>query len=156
MEGSAMREVTRRRVLVGGVALGGLSVGGLSLGACGGAPPPNGERGGQEQGPRTPAPGQGGQGIVDSVDHIPVGGGRVYDTRQVVVTQPAAGNFQCFRAVCTHRGCLVSTVANGTIDCPCHGSKFAITDGSVRQGPATKPLEPRTITVDTGQIRLLD
>jgi Rieske Fe-S protein len=150
-----MKQVTRRRVLVGG-ALGGLSLTGLSLGACGGAPPPNGDRGGYEQGPRTPAPGQGGQGILDSVDHVPVGGGRVYDTRQVVVTQPIAGDFRCFRAVCTHQNCLVNRVENGTIDCPCHGSKFAITDGSVRRGPATKPLEPKTITVDTGQIRLLD
>jgi Rieske Fe-S protein len=146
-----MRHVTRRGVLVGGTALGG-----LSLGACGGAPPPNGDRGGSEQGPRTPAPGQGGQGILDAVDHVPVGGGRVYDTHQVVVTQPTAGDFRCFRAVCTHAGCLVNSVQNGTINCPCHGSRFAITDGSVRRGPATKPLEPRTITVDTGQIRLLD
>jgi Rieske Fe-S protein len=151
-----MRHVTRRGVLVGGTALGGLSLGGLSLGACGGAPPPNGDRGGSEQGPRTPAPGQGGQGILDAVDHVPVGGGRVYDTHQVVVTQPTAGDFRCFRAVCTHAGCLVNSVQNGTINCPCHGSRFAITDGSVRRGPATKPLEPRTITVDTGQIRLLD
>jgi Rieske Fe-S protein len=146
-----MSQVTRRAVLVGGAALGG-----LSLNACGGYPPPFGDRGGPEQGPRTPAPGQAGQGILDSADQIPVGGGKVYPTRQVVVTQPVQGDFKGFRAVCTHEGCLVNRVANGTIDCPCHGSKFAITDGSVRQGPATKPLEPKTVTVDTGQVRLLD
>jgi Rieske Fe-S protein len=146
-----MSRVTRRRVLLGGAALGG-----LTLSACGGYPPPYGEHGGPEQGPRTPAPGQGGQGILDTVDHVPVGGGKVYASRQVVVTQPTPGDFRGFRAVCTHRACLVNSVENGTINCPCHGSRFAITDGAVRQGPATKPLEPRTITVDIDQIRLLD
>jgi Rieske Fe-S protein len=34
-----------------------------------------------------------------------------------------------------------------TINCNCHGSKFSITDGSVVNGPATKPLPARTVTV---------
>ena len=42
--------------------------------------------------------------------------------------------------MCTHRGCLVATVADGTINCTCHGSKFSIDDGSVVNGPATSPL----------------
>jgi Rieske Fe-S protein len=151
-----MSRISRRGVLVGGAALGGLSLGGLSAAGCGEAPPPNGDKGGPEQGPRTPGPGQGGQGVVASVTDVPVGGGRVYDARRLVVTQPTAGDFKGFSAVCTHQGCLVSTVQNGTIGCPCHNSKFSIVDGSVRQGPATKPLEPRSITVDAGQIRLLD
>lgn len=138
--------------------LGGVTLGGLAAGGCGTEhlPISNGRGGGVDQGPRTPAPGQGGEGIIDTVDHIPVGGGRIYDTHQIVVTQPTAGTFKCFRAVCTHQGCLVNKVANGTIDCPCHGSEFSITDGSVRRGPANRPLEPRAITVANNQIRLLD
>jgi Rieske Fe-S protein len=56
--------------------------------------------------------------------------------------------------VCTHEGCKVSQVANGTIDCPCHGSRFSIVDGSVVRGPATSPLRARSITVDGGSVLL--
>jgi len=57
-----------------------------------------------------------------------------------VVTQPVSGTFKAFSATCTHQGCAVSEVANGTINCPCHGSRFAVADGSVTAGPATTPL----------------
>jgi Rieske Fe-S protein len=38
-------------------------------------------------------------------------------------------------AICTHMGCTVDQAANGTIDCPCHGSQFSVKDGSVVAGP---------------------
>jgi Rieske Fe-S protein len=50
--------------------------------------------------------------------------------------------------VCTHQGCIVDQVANGTIDCPCHGSKFSIKDGSVVNGPAASPLASIAIKVE--------
>ena len=71
---------------------------------------------------------------------IPVGGGKVYTAAQVVVTQPAMGQYKAFSAICTHVGCICNQVAGGTINCPCHGAKFKITDGSVVTGPATTPL----------------
>ena len=58
---------------------------------------------------------------------IPVGGGKVFDKLKVVITQPTAGDFKAFSAICTHQGCLVSTVGNGRINCPCHGSSFDMT-----------------------------
>ncbi len=79
---------------------------------------------------------------------IPVDGGKILTDKKIVITQPAAGTFKAFTAVCTHQGCTVSTVANGTIDCPCHGSKYSIKDGSVVNGPAPSPLAPIAIKVE--------
>ncbi|MFJ9823795.1 Rieske (2Fe-2S) protein [Streptomyces sp. NPDC101160] len=85
---------------------------------------------------------------------IPVGGGKVLADKGVVITQPKAGEFLAFSARCTHRGCTVGSVADGVIVCPCHQSKFDASDGSVKQGPATKPLEPTPIEVSGDTIRL--
>ena len=78
---------------------------------------------------------------------IPVGGGKVLADKKIVITQPQAGSFNAFTAVCTHQGCIVGSVTGGTINCPCHGSKFNITNGSVVNGPASSPLAPVSIKV---------
>jgi nitrite reductase/ring-hydroxylating ferredoxin subunit len=78
---------------------------------------------------------------------VPVGGGKIISGPNIVLTQPVAGTFKGFSAVCTHQGCIVDAIANGTIDCPCHGSKFSIKDGSVVNGPAPVPLPTVAITV---------
>ncbi|MEU4151871.1 Rieske (2Fe-2S) protein [Streptomyces sp. NPDC026659] len=85
---------------------------------------------------------------------IPEGGGRIFAAEKIVVTQPAKGEYKAFSAVCTHQGCALNQVADGTVDCPCHGSKFRITDGSVVQGPATRPLAAKPITVRGNSITL--
>ncbi len=78
---------------------------------------------------------------------VPVGGGRVFESIQTVVTQPTEGQYKAFSSVCTHQGCQVGGVENGVISCPCHGSQFDITSGAVVQGPATKPLPEKSVTV---------
>ena len=66
----------------------------------------------------------------------------------------AEGEFRCFTAVCTHQGCIVSSVSDGNINCECHGSAFSIADGSVVTGPATQPLGEEQITVEGDAITL--
>lgn len=85
---------------------------------------------------------------------VAVGSGVIYADSKVVVTQPTAGEFKCFTAVCTHQGCLVSQIKGTQIICACHGSAFSITDGSVLQGPAATALAEEKITVSDGTIKL--
>jgi Rieske Fe-S protein len=75
---------------------------------------------------------------------------------KVVVSQPSAGKFKAFSAVCTHQQCIVDRVSNGTIDCPCHGSEFSVKNGSVVAGPAPSPLPEKSINVAGGKITLAD
>lgn len=81
---------------------------------------------------------------------IPVGGGKIFADQKVVVTQPTEGEFKAFSTVCTHQGCQVNEVAGGTINCPCHGSKYDIATGEVKAGPAPKPLPAKQVSV-TGE-----
>ncbi|WP_433370129.1 Rieske (2Fe-2S) protein [Streptosporangium sp. CA-115845] len=91
--------------------------------------------------------------VLAKTSSIPVGGGRIINGRWVV-TQPVKGTFRAFSAKCTHQGCAVATIRGGTINCPCHGSRFRIADGSVARGPAARPLSRRKIKVSRGVIRL--
>jgi len=90
-------------------------------------------------------------GALTATSAIPVGGGKIFAAQTTVVTQPSAGEFKVFSAVCTHMGCIVNQIADGRIDCPCHGSEYSITDGAVLAGPAPKPLpaKPFKVTGDS-------
>ena len=96
----------------------------------------------------------GGGTALGATSEIPVGGGKIFTSEKVVVTQPTAGQFKGFSAICTHLGCTVDKVADGTIDCPCHGSMYSVKDGHVVHGPAPKPLPAKQITVSGGKISL--
>jgi nitrite reductase/ring-hydroxylating ferredoxin subunit len=139
---------TRRRLLAG-AGLAGLA--GV-LAACGGSSDSGGGDSGSGGGGGGGASNSSG-GLAKTAD-IPVGGGKVFEGEKVVITQPAEGQFECFSAVCTHKGCTVDDVSDGTINCPCHGSKFSVKDASVAGGPASEPLEKKQIKVQGGQIVL--
>ena len=96
---------------------------------------------------------RGGDALTTTAD-IEVGGGAIFADEEVVVTQPSAGEFKCFTAICTHQGCVVSSVSDGTINCECHGSRFSIENGDVEAGPATFALEEIQINVAGDEISL--
>jgi len=86
------------------------------------------------------------------VSSIPVEGGKVYDERKIVVTQPVEGEIQAFTAVCPHQGCLVTEVTNNEILCPCHGSLFSAQNGDVLKGPAVQGLAGASVNIVDGYI----
>ncbi|MET1060771.1 MAG: Rieske (2Fe-2S) protein [Nocardioides sp.] len=157
-----MEPVSRRRALVG-AGLAGVAVPVLT--ACG---DDAGDAGGASSAPTTPetesasasaAPSEESsataepdvQGLVAAAD-VPVGGGVILDDPELVVTQPAKGEFRAFSSTCTHRGCTVTQVEGGAIGCRCHGSRFSIEDGSVQGGPAPSPLPETAVRAEGGQV----
>lgn len=52
-------------------------------------------------------------------------------------------------------GCVVNQVTGGTIDCPCHGSRFKISSGAEVTGPASSPLPAKQIKIVDGDVVLL-
>ena len=143
------RETTRRAALAG-AGFAGLTA---ALAACGGrsSSSTSGTASGSGQAGNS---GNSGSAALASTSEIPVGGGTVFSAEKVVVTQPTAGEYKAFSAVCTHLQCLVDRVAGGTIDCPCHGSEFSVKNGSVVSGPARSPLPAQKIKVAGGKIKL--
>ncbi|HSN07328.1 MAG TPA: Rieske (2Fe-2S) protein [Candidatus Angelobacter sp.] len=134
------RGPSRRRVLVaGGVAAAAAAVTAACGGTGGGTSSGAATQGGAASSPAA--------GVTLAESDVPVGGGTILTDQKVVVTQPTAGQFKAFTAVCTHMGCTVASVANGTITCPCHGSQYSIKDGSVVGGPAPAPLAPVPLTI---------
>ncbi|MEU9230480.1 Rieske (2Fe-2S) protein [Streptomyces massasporeus] len=142
-------ETTRRTVLLATGATGATAL----VAACGGGGDDSGSSSTQSPTGDGATSGPAGR-VLANIDEIPVGGGKIFKDEKVVVTQPEPGQFKAFSAICTHQGCTVATVSDGTIDCPCHGSKFRVADGAVAHGPATQPLPAEKITVEGNSVRL--
>ena len=129
---------SRRTVLLGA---GGVSAGvaaAAALAACGTG--------------SAPTPSSVPTGPLAKTADIPVGGGKIFTSPRVVVTQPTQGTFKAFSSICTHMGCPVTQIDNGQIKCTCHGSEYSITDGSVKRGPAPSPLAAKQLVVSGDEI----
>lgn len=89
------------------------------------------------------------------ISEIPEGKGKIID---VGGTKVAAfndkGNIKAFSNLCTHVGCEIDwNDSDATWDCPCHGSRFE-KDGTVKQGPARRPLDPLAIKIEGDDVTL--
>jgi len=158
MTGPYVRSSSRRAVLASAcaactAALAGCARYGTSSGLAG-APGPAPSAAGASSAAGAPSAtgaassgGASASAVLASTTDIPVGGGKVLTAAKIVITQPKAGSFHAFTAICTHQGCIVNAVSGGTIDCPCHGSKYSAVNGSVVNGPAVLPLAAVSIKV---------
>lgn len=100
-----------------------------------------------------PPPPEAGERLV-GLEEIPVGesvGVRTSEGAEVVVTRVAEDEVVALSAVCTHQGCTVVREAED-LSCPCHGSRFAVADGAVVQGPADEPLPRIEVRIESGAV----
>jgi len=63
----------------------------------------------------------------------------------------ASGQWKAFGATCTHQPCTVQ-YGGSSIDCPCHGASFSLSNGSVLRGPAQRPLPEFGVLVQNGNL----
>ena len=96
-------ESTRRGMLVG-VGLVGIAG---TLSACGGSKDDSSGDASKSSGGDSKSS----DGAFGKTSDIPVGGGKIFKSEKVVVTQPKQGEFKAFSATCTHRGCTVGTIS---------------------------------------------
>lgn len=89
------------------------------------------------------------QMAIASVEEIPVGGVKLFnypsEHDECILIRRAPDQFMAYSRKCTHLTCPVFYAQqNDRLECPCHEGYFDIEDGSVLQGPPTRPL-PRIL-----------
>lgn len=145
---------SRRTVLCGAAAVlaaggGTVALSGCASGGPAAAPAAGGStaKGGSTKAPKPPV-------VVGPAAEVPVGGGKVYREKKIVVTQPEAGRYEAFDAVCTHAGCVVDKVEKQLIKCPCHGSDFDYGTGARVEGPARTALPRYQVVVEGENLKV--
>lgn len=94
---------------------------------------------------------------VATLDEIPVGGVKLfnYPTEQdeCILVRRDANQFVAYSRKCTHLTCPVFYARQSDrLECPCHEGYFDIEDGSVLQGPPTRPLPQILLEVRGNQL----
>jgi nitrite reductase/ring-hydroxylating ferredoxin subunit len=143
----APQSVASRRAVVGGFV--GLGIGVPLLAACGSDS--DGGSGSSSDGAGSSG-GTTASGSIGKATEVPVGEAKIYTAEKVVVSQPTEGEFKAFSTICTHQQCPITKLEGDEIECTCHGSRFKVSDGSVVNGPANKPLAALEVAVKNGEI----
>jgi Rieske Fe-S protein len=148
-----MTEAMQRRTVIAGsgLVLASLAVAACSSGESSAVPSSSATT---APDPNSTADSSGGGQVLAATSAVAVGGGVVVSSPPIVITQPTAGQFNGFTAICPHQGCLVSRVEENEIICPCHGSRFSATDGSVINGPAEVGLQAADVAVEGSNVVL--
>jgi Rieske Fe-S protein len=149
-------ELTRRNILrsaaLGTVAVPVLAACGDDGGEASGGSSPTASDSPSETPSATETPTGGGGDVLAETSEVEVGGAVFLDKDNVVITQPAAGEFHAFDRTCTHQQCPVTDIQDGKIHCSCHGSLYDMATGENVGGPAPAPLTKVDITVQGTEI----
>lgn len=157
---AARRAVPRRDVVCGLLVLGLLGSTAFACGPESPTEPGTGQDGDERSEPQpTPRSTSPHTAAIARLSEVPVGSGTVVavpDGRNLVLAQPTAGSVVAYDASCTHQGAAVNAPdESGVMTCPQHQSRFRIQDGSVVNGPATRPLTKVPVAVQDDAIVLV-
>lgn len=92
---------------------------------------------------------------VAKVSEIPLGRVQVVEVGdEEVALCNVQGEILAIANVCTHDGGPLATgyLLGDEIECPRHGARFSVRDGSVRALPAVAPLPTFTVKVQDGEV----
>jgi len=83
--------------------------------------------------------------VVARLNEIPVGGVKLFQYPkqgdQCIMVRTTENDYVAYSQKCTHLSCAVFYAREkNRLECPCHQGYFSIKDGSVLQGPPTRPL----------------
>jgi arsenite oxidase small subunit len=85
---------------------------------------------------------------VAASGEIPVGGVKLfqYANEQCILVRIGESSYAAYSQKCTHLSCAVYYAREkNRLECPCHEGYFSVVDGSVLQGPPTRPLPKVTL-----------
>lgn len=94
---------------------------------------------------------------IARVGEIPVGGVKLFqyprEGEQCILVRTGEDSYAAYSQKCTHLSCAVyySAQSNDLV-CPCHEGRFSIKDGSVLQGPPSRPLPSVQLEKRDGQL----
>ena len=86
---------------------------------------------------------------VGKIAELPVGGSAAATAGEVevILFRPDEATVLAYSDICTHAGCKVAP-SGEDFKCPCHGSIFKGSDGTVVSGPAKAPLPRYAASID--------
>lgn len=95
---------------------------------------------------------------IGKVDEISEGKAKAFEVAgQAVAVARANGELFAFSDICTHSRCNLSDggeIVGTVIECECHGSRFDMKTGDVKQGPATQPIPVFEVRDQDGDLQV--
>jgi cytochrome b6-f complex iron-sulfur subunit len=79
-------------------------------------------------------------------------GGSVYHSN-IVIIHTNSDQFVALSQICTHQSCTVQYDGSSGLQCPCHGSTFALS-GAVTGGPAPTALKSYKTSLSGNNLRV--
>ena len=94
---------------------------------------------------------------VLSEGEVPVGGVKLFTypgiQDQCILVRTSEAAYVAYSQKCTHLSCAVFYAPeHRRLECPCHEGYFSVLDGSVLQGPPTRPLSRITLEFRSGDL----